>query len=67
MKNKPKSTGDVSFKPTSKITDATLREDHEQTPFENFEDLTTKLLRIPKREVDQKRAEQEKARRREQD
>jgi hypothetical protein len=40
---------------------------NEKTPFENFEGLATKLLRVPKEEVDQKRAEQEKARRRKQD
>jgi hypothetical protein len=34
----------------------------EKTPFENFEGLASKLLRVPKEEVDEKRAEREKKR-----
>ena len=45
---------------------APLRKDAESS-FENFEDLTQKLLRVPKREVDKKLAEQEQARKRKQD
>jgi hypothetical protein len=41
--------------------------DDESTPFENFEDLATKLLKVPKEEVDEKRAEREKARKRKRD
>ena len=36
----------------------------DKTPFENFEDLTTKLLQVTKEEVDEKRAERENARKR---
>jgi hypothetical protein len=36
--------------------------DYEKTPFENFEGLAAKLLKVPKEEVDEKRAEQKKAR-----
>lgn len=43
------------------------KRDDKKTPFENFDGLTTKLLRVPKEEVDEKRAEQEKARERKQD
>ena len=42
----------------------TLRESHDETPLESFEDLTSKLLKVPKEEVDQKRAEQKEARKR---
>ncbi len=35
-----------------------------KTPFENFEGLVTKLLRVPKEELDEKRSEQEKAHKR---
>ncbi len=41
-----------------KVTDATLRGDRERTPFENFESLAAKLVRVPKeeaREQDRKR------------
>ena len=38
----------------------------EKTPFENFENLTDKLLRVPKKEVDKLR-EREQARKRKQD
>ncbi len=31
-----------------------------RTPFENFEGLATKLLRVPKEEVDKKRAERKR-------
>ena len=41
--------------------------DNENAPFENFEGLVTKLLKVPKEEVDEKRAEREKARRHKQD
>lgn len=36
--------------------------DDEKTPFENFEGLAAKLLKVPKEEVDEKRAEREKKR-----
>jgi hypothetical protein len=35
--------------------------------FDRFETLTEKLLRVPKEELDEKRAEQEKARKRKRD
>ena len=35
--------------------------------YERFEALTEKLLRVPKQELDEKRSEQEKARKRKQD
>ena len=41
-------------------------QDDENTSFENFEDLTEKLLRVPKKEVDKLR-EQGQARKRKQD
>ncbi len=41
-------------------------QDNENAPFESFEDLATKLLRVPKEEVDEKLAEQEEARKRKQ-
>jgi hypothetical protein len=41
--------------------------DHDKTPFENFEGLAGKLLKVPKEEVDEKRAEEEKARKRKKD
>jgi hypothetical protein len=41
-------------------------QDDENTYFENFEDLTEKLLRVPKKEVDKLR-EQGQARKRKQD
>jgi hypothetical protein len=41
-------------------------QDDENTSFENFEDLTNKLLRVPKDEVDEKLAERKEARRRKQ-
>ena len=53
-----------------KLTDTTPRRDYshdQKTPFENFEGLATLLLKVPKEEVDEKRAEQEKARKREED
>ncbi len=34
-----------------KVTDVTPRGDPETTPFENFENLTAKLLRVPKDEA----------------
>ena len=46
-----------------KITDTTPR----KTPFENFEGLAANLLKVPKEELDEKRAEREEARRHEQD
>lgn len=36
-----------------KVTDTTPRGDRERTPFENFEGLTAKLLRVPKEEAAQ--------------
>ena len=45
-----------------KLTINTLR-----TPFENFEGLATKLLQVPKEEVDKKRAERENTRKRKRD
>ncbi len=39
---------------------------NDKTPFKRFENLTEKLLKVPKGEVDKKRAEQEKARKRKQ-
>ena len=45
-----------------KITDTTPREDHEKIPFENFESLTSTLPKVPKEEVDEKRAEWEETR-----
>jgi len=51
----------------AKTTAAMPRTDHEKTPFENFESLATKLLKVPKDELDEKRAEREKARRHEED
>lgn len=41
------------------ITGAMPRGDYEKTPFENFEDLTDKLLRVPKKEVDKLRKGQQ--------
>jgi hypothetical protein len=38
-----------------------------KTPFENFENLATKLLKVPKEEVDEKLAECKETRRRKQD
>jgi hypothetical protein len=37
------------------------------TPFENFEGLAAKLLKVPKEEVDEKRAERKEARKHKQD
>jgi hypothetical protein len=48
----------------AKTTGAIPRAGHEKTPFENFEGLAAKLLKVPKEEVDEKRAEREKARKR---
>jgi hypothetical protein len=45
-----------------KITGGALRRGYDKTPFENFEGLAAKLLKVPKEEVDEKRAEQENAR-----
>lgn len=45
-----------------KIIDTTSRRDYGNTPFGNFEGLTAKLLKVPKEEVDEKRAEREEAR-----
>jgi hypothetical protein len=39
----------------------------EKTPFKSFEDLTSNLLKVPKEEVDEKRAEWEETRKRKQD
>ena len=39
----------------------------DSSSFERFEALTEKLLKVPKEEVDEKRAEREKARKRKQD
>lgn len=39
------------------------RED-ETTPFEDFEDLAAKLLKVPKEEVDEKLAEREREKKR---
>jgi hypothetical protein len=39
----------------------------DKTPFENFEDLTVKLLKVPKEEVVEKMAKRREARRREED
>jgi len=44
----------------------TPQKDHDKTPFGNFEGLAAKLLKVPKEEVDEKRAEEE-ARKRKQD
>lgn len=51
----------------AKTTGAMPRAHHEKTPFESFEGLAAKLLKVPKEEVDQKRAEQDEARKRKQD
>jgi hypothetical protein len=45
----------------------TSQKDHDKTPFENFEGLEAKLLKVPKEELDEKRVEQEKARKQKQD
>jgi hypothetical protein len=50
-----------------KITDTTPRRGSETALFANFEALTENLLKVPKEEVDEQRAEQEKARKRKQD
>ena len=40
--------------------------DDQETAFENFESLASKLLKVPKEEVDEKRAEWEETRKRNQ-
>jgi hypothetical protein len=50
-----------------KITDTTPRETHDEMPFESFEDLTTKLLKVPKEEVSKRRIEWKEARKHKQD
>jgi hypothetical protein len=47
------------------ITGAVPRGDYERPPFENFKGLAAKLLKVPKEEVDEKRAERKKKRRQE--
>jgi len=42
-----------------------ITRDDEKTPFENFESLTSKLLKVPKEEVDEERVEWEKKRQQE--
>ena len=48
----------------AKTTGAVPRADHEKTPFESFEGLAAKLLKVPKEEVDEKRAEREREKKR---
>ena len=57
-------TATVNPAGSPKITDTTPRENHDKTPFENFEGLATKLLKVPKEEVDEKRAERERDKKR---
>ena len=42
----------------------TPRESHDKTPFESFEDLTSKLLKVPKEEMNERRIERKEARKR---
>ena len=56
----PKTTNLVG---NPRFRDVTPRGNHDRTPFENFEALTTKLLKVPKEEVDEKRIERTEARR----
>jgi hypothetical protein len=50
-------------KPRHKRTDDKPEHDEQNAEFERFEDLTKKLLGVPKEEVDKKRAEREREKR----
>jgi hypothetical protein len=57
----PKTTNLVG---NPRFVEPTPRGDEDKTPFENFESLATRLLRVPKEEVDEKRAEREREKKR---
>jgi hypothetical protein len=65
--NPPELTGfGMTNDPYAKAAqDNDYKRDDERTPFKSFEDLTSNLLRVPKKEVDEKRAERKKKRRQE--
>ena len=50
-----------------KEADSALPRADEKTPFENFGSLATKLLKVPKEEVSERRIEWKEARQRKQD
>jgi hypothetical protein len=64
--NPPEQTGiSMTNDPYAKAVPAKdYSHDDDKTPFENFEGLTSNLLKVPKEEVDEKRAEREEARKR---
>jgi hypothetical protein len=62
-----KETQTVNPAGSPNLTDTTPRRDYRKTPFENFEGLAAKLLKVPKQELDEKRTEQDKARKHKQD
>lgn len=51
------SNAEARFTPRSATSKGTY---HEQAPFKNFEGLAAKLLKVPKEEVDEQRAERDK-------
>ena len=66
LPTKTNSEGRVTVKNEvfTEIPEHSYKRDDKKTPFKNFEDLTSNLLKVPKEEVDEKRAEREREKKR---